>query len=224
MRGSKRSHMRSANSEDALTWNVFRSLRQLPPTLWLEELSRRGLGVRLEASAAELVLDLWVPVAPPPSLLRHQQDEGPTEADVVIESPDWVWFIEAKYRSDISVRTTATPTRDQVLRNLDVGSYYAGRRAFCFSLLVFEGAAGEGLRRLAEYRALGKGLAERLPHRTDRLSNLQGMGALTWADTATILSQAATRAQRDDEAGLARRAVAWLASKHIHASEQEAGS
>ena len=31
MRASKLKHLRSANSEDAVTWNVFRSLRQITP-------------------------------------------------------------------------------------------------------------------------------------------------------------------------------------------------
>jgi hypothetical protein len=35
MRASKLKHLRSANSEDAVTWNVFRSLRQITPEAWL---------------------------------------------------------------------------------------------------------------------------------------------------------------------------------------------
>jgi hypothetical protein len=35
MRASKLKHLRSANSEDAVTWNIFRSLRQIAPQVWL---------------------------------------------------------------------------------------------------------------------------------------------------------------------------------------------
>lgn len=80
-------------------------------------------------------INLWVSVSPPPALLA-QADEGTSEIDVVLESGSWVWFIEAKYRSDISTGTTTRPLRDQVLRNIDVGSYCAGVRDFFFSLLV----------------------------------------------------------------------------------------
>jgi hypothetical protein len=38
MRASKIKHLRSANSEDAVTWNVFRSLRQIEPSVWLPPL------------------------------------------------------------------------------------------------------------------------------------------------------------------------------------------
>ena len=33
MRGLKLRHLHSADSEDAVTWNVFRSLRQIDPTV-----------------------------------------------------------------------------------------------------------------------------------------------------------------------------------------------
>ncbi|RPH62556.1 MAG: hypothetical protein EHM89_05390 [Acidobacteria bacterium] len=80
-------------------------------------------------------MGLWRTVAPPPSLVALAA-EGDSEIDVLIESPEWVWFIEAKYQSDISIKTTTRPLRDQVLRNIDVGSYYAGVRRFFFSLLA----------------------------------------------------------------------------------------
>ena len=81
------------------------------------------------------MIRLWRSAAPPPGLLIGG-DEGISEIDVVIEAATWVWFIEAKYTSDISLGTTTRPDRDQVLRNIDVGSYYAGVRQFFFSLLV----------------------------------------------------------------------------------------
>jgi len=51
-----------------------------------------------------------------------------------------VWFIEAKFRSDVSERTTNNPERDQVIRNPDVGTWYAGVRHFYFSLLLLDSA------------------------------------------------------------------------------------
>ena len=43
-----------------------------------------------------LTIKLWETIKPPPSLLDNQL-EGPTEVDVMIESEDFVWFIEAKF-------------------------------------------------------------------------------------------------------------------------------
>ena len=56
--------------------------------------------------------------------------EGYSEIDVIVETSGWVWFIEAKYRSDISMNAKNIPGRDQIFRNLDVGSDYAGARNF----------------------------------------------------------------------------------------------
>ena len=135
MRASKLKHLRSANSEDAVTWNVFRSLRQITPGAWLPSLWQRAFSSTPCPSDHKTVIRLWHSVAPPPGLLSGG-DEGISEIDVVIEAATWVWFIEAKYTSDISLRTTTRPHRDQVLRNIDVGSYYAGVRQFFFSLFV----------------------------------------------------------------------------------------
>ena len=43
MRAGKLEHLRSENSEDAVTWNVFRSLRQLDAHTWLPALLAIGL-------------------------------------------------------------------------------------------------------------------------------------------------------------------------------------
>ena len=44
MRASKLKHLRSVNSEDAVTWNVFRSLRQIAPEARLPPLWSRAFG------------------------------------------------------------------------------------------------------------------------------------------------------------------------------------
>ena len=44
MRASKLKHLRSVNREDAVTWNVFRSLRQVAPATWLPLLGSGHLG------------------------------------------------------------------------------------------------------------------------------------------------------------------------------------
>ena len=99
------------------------------------ELHRRAFPDVSPVSPENAVVLLWLEVAPPPALLG-EGDEGESEIDVVIEGATWFWFIEAKYRSDIFGQTTMRADRDQVLRNIDVGSYYAGTRDFFFSLLI----------------------------------------------------------------------------------------
>ena len=107
MRASKTKHLKNANSEDAITWNVFRSLRQVDPAVWLPTLWKQAfpeIAVLSDPQAA--TVRLWESVDPPLGLLAGG-DEGPSEIDVVVEAASWVWFIEAKFRSDISSGTTA---------------------------------------------------------------------------------------------------------------------
>jgi hypothetical protein len=220
MRASKIKHLRSANSEDAVTWNVFRSLRQITPSVWLPSLWQRAFPDVVPPSDLKVVVKLWQSVPPPLGLL-DTGDEGASEIDVVLEAPTWVWLIEAKYRSDISLGTTTRPTRDQVLRNVDVGTYYAGVRAFFFSLLISDDRRSpEGVRRVQQYRDVS--IPRRLlrDHRPDGLQNLQGVGLLTWANLADVLVTAANTASQEDERLYATRAVQWLKEKGIASRDE----
>ena len=215
MRAGKREHMRSENSEDAVTWNVFRSLRQLEPRAWLEELCRLGLPRAKAALIDPITVDLWRTVSPPPSLVALG-DEGDSEIDVVIETPAWVWFIEAKYQSDISTKTTMRSERDQVLRNIDVGSYCAGVRDFFFTLLIRSRARSPlGVDAINRYADLTVPRALLADHRPDGLLNLKAVTLLTWQDLGMVLQRAGDALRRSDERGYAERALSWMKGKRL---------
>lgn len=214
MRASKLKHLRSANSEDAITWNVFRTLRQASPSLWLPKLWTEAFPAAPAPTDLRATVTLWDSIPPPLGLL-DEGDEGDSEIDIIIQTPTWVWFIEAKYRSDISTGTTTRPDRDQILRNIDVGSYFAAPRAFHFSLLIADARRSpKGAEVVEAYRRDLAALRARLArHRPDALPNLANIGQLTWAQLELVLKQLATTATRADEKGFAERAVAWLTPK-----------
>jgi hypothetical protein len=216
MRARKLKHLHSENSEDAVTWNVFRSLRQIDPLCWLPSLETEALfSYAPSLDRGNVSVNLWVNVSPPPGL-RVEADEGVSEIDVVIESPRWVWFIEAKYLSDISTGTTTRPLRDQVLRNIDVGSYYAGVRDFYFSLLIRDKAYSPlGVEAIARYSDLRRTRSLLAAHRPDGLTNLKAVTILTWEGLGEALHKASGTAQRPDERGYAERALAWLRDKAV---------
>ena len=214
MRASKRAHLRSENSEDVVSWNVFRSLRQIDPVAWLPLLFERAFGIVGERPSLSTTVELWQSVAPPPALLENG-DEGISEIDIVIENPSWVWFIEAKLTSDISTGTTTRPDRDQVLRNLDVGSYYAGVRDYFFSLLIRDPSRSPmGVQVIDEYKDLNR-VRDKLPHRSDRLKNLRAVGLLTWSHLAQVLDAARSRVKRPNEHAYAQRCIDWLSQRGI---------
>jgi hypothetical protein len=214
MRASKKKHLRSQNSEDVVSWNVFRSLRQISPPAWIPPLLERAFPGQELTMLPEASVDLWRSISPPPALLESG-DEGISEIDIVIESSNWVWFIEAKLTSDISTGTVTRPDRDQVLRNIDVGSYYAGTRQFLLTLLIQDPATSpKGIGMVDQYRDLGVA-RKKLPHRVDGLANLIGVGLLYWSDLIGVLHEARSRTLRNDEAVFAERAIKWLQSHHI---------
>jgi hypothetical protein len=214
MRAWKKKGLRSENSEDVITWNVFRSLRQISPQTWLPSLVEGAFPGRQLSELSGTTVELWKTLPPPPSLLL-EGEEGDSEIDIVIESPNWVWFIEAKYTSDISSSTTTRPERDQVLRNIDVGSYYAGTRDFYFALLIRNASTTPtGVSVVEQYREF-EAVRNRLPHRHDALPNLRGVGLLSWSDLAGILHNACSITERTDEAIFAERALNWLRARDI---------
>jgi hypothetical protein len=213
MRGEKINHLRSENSEDVLTWNVFRSLQKINPSLWLSPLFARAFNTNLAEEPRVVTLDLWPRLAPPPALRLFQKDEGDSEIDVRIETERFVCFIEAKYKSDISVNTKNNPDRDQIIRYLDLGTWHAGRRDFYFALLVLDEAhSADGLATLKRYDTERSMILAQLPHRTDGLENLKGIGHITWSDMTDLLKQCSASAQCEDERQIAQRAVNWLFS------------
>ena len=215
MRASKLRHLRSVNSEDAITWNVFRSLRQIAPSVWIPSLWSRAFDRVHLPDDLNSCVTLWQSVRPPLGLLAGG-DEGDSEIDVVIESPTWVWFIEAKHRSDISTGTTTRPDRDQILRNIDVGSHYAGVRQFYFPLLVSNEARSPlGVQRVREYAHLAVPRERLHGHRPDGLQNLGGVGELTWVRLGEVLAEASASAERPEERAYASRALTWLAERGV---------
>jgi len=183
MRAEKMDKMCSENSEDVLTWNVFKSLSQIDPKLWLSNIFSKAFEAEFSYNALVKV-DLWKSIEPPKSITDFQGPEGNTEADIIIESDEFVWFIEAKYKSDIKMDTTNNKTRDQLLRNIDVGSFYAGDRDFYFSLLYFdEEKTKGGMERIELYSNIGAyEFKTMLPHRSDNMENIKGIGKIKWLD------------------------------------------
>ena len=213
--------LESPDSEDLLTWNIFWPLAKLgDPLAWAPGLLRTALGRDAPAELVEgLKVRLWhgrkgKEYYPPKehdgwlrkrmleSNIRHLMDrarrgrrlEGPTEVDIVLESPKLLVFIEAKYLSDISADTSYDLTRDQIARNIDVGTFQAKGREFFFILLTpgyFERSRIYWYK-LNDYRGDPKYLASVLPHRVngdhpvDCKKMAKNIGWLLWHDVISV--------------------------------------
>ena len=118
------SYLGSENSEDAMTWNVFKTLEKLNPEKWFSEIFPH-ITLEKDEQFIDPMLRFWDKYFPP---MLRPFPEGETHVDLTIETSKKLIFIEAKYKADISKNTKHDPNRDQIIRNIDVG------HASCFCL------------------------------------------------------------------------------------------
>jgi len=130
------SYLGSENSEDALTWNVFKTLEKSNPEKWFSKIFPQIILDEDEQFIAPM-LRFWDKYFPP---MYRPFPEGETHVDLTIETSNKLIFIEAKYKADISKNTKHDTNRDQIIRNIDVGSWAAKKRVkeFYFVLLTLK--------------------------------------------------------------------------------------
>jgi len=186
----------SENSEDARTWHHFSHLLDAPEEakrIWLakflETALERSLSADLLNNLDSARLFFWhgreVPpfFYPPPSL---RLKEGRTEVDLaILAHPTVVIFVEAKYKSEISIRTTHGIHRDQIIRNIDAGTHYTkqhGNKNFSL-ILVADPSLHESKAKLDYYKN-PQNLLSALPHRQDLKTTAESLakelGYLMW--------------------------------------------
>jgi hypothetical protein len=197
----------SPNSEDWVSWTVFRTLARQQG--WWLNLLRVGSLLDLDAYAAPSV-KLWRAVPSPAAYERasrarmaastdpaHRERasdpkpvEGDTEVDIALDGPGVLWFMEAKLHSDLSASTTYDPTRNQLVRNVDVLLEQARGRRAVMSLIVLDRRPDRLHTQLvAQYRADPRALHALLPHRSRaELDAIIGdLRVILWADLLPLL-------------------------------------
>ena len=170
----------SENSEDACTWFYFSPLMGEPvrKVRVLARLFREAFPNQVGAEVFQALplaeLHFWqgrktpsFSLDPPPS---RTVPEGATEVDLIVTvGKEAVLFIEAKYMSGASVSTKHDKNRDQVIRNLDVGSWFAtGRfKRFYLLLLQYGDHPTNSEEIVSRYKLNPRIIRERLPYRRD---------------------------------------------------------
>jgi hypothetical protein len=130
--------------------------------------------------------------------------EGPTEVDLVVETPKILTFIEAKYTADIDCKTSYDPYHDQITRNLDVGNFQAekGGKRFFFILLTPEYYERSRLfwYRMQECMKDPDRIKERIPYRSINFEELsKNIGWVLWSDVIKIWKNCQHEFQLVDE-------------------------
>ena len=126
------SYLCGENSEDAMTWNIFKTLEKSNPKSWFSGLFPQII-LEKDEQFIDPMLRFWDKYFPP---LSRSFPEKETHVDLAIETSNKLIFIEAKYKTDISKNTPHDPNRDQIIKIIDVGSWAAKKRAKAFSFIL----------------------------------------------------------------------------------------
>lgn len=180
----------NGRSEDWVTWNAFTLLARGSGAAWWPHLltlagkSNPDLSIPFEWREQPEVR-FWQPVASPHSyeaasrarmrcsgnreqILRSHNlapVEGTSEVDVVLQNSKALVYVEAKLQSDVSLRTTNDPSRNQIARNIDCLLDQANGHAPLFLMLVRGEGEGRAYTQLiSKYRHDPASLVEELPH------------------------------------------------------------
>ena len=202
----------SANSEDWVTWNVVQAL-QIRADWWPAVVSL----VKKQTSAEDSLalgdppsVDLWRQVPSPRAYecasrkrMANSNDadwrnraanrrpvEGPTEVDIVFEGSKFLVFVEAKLDSDISMRTTYDPLRNQIERNIDCVLENAGNQDALFWMFIKKRQSEFTYMKVIEdYRSDIGRLQSRLPHRDPKLLArlVENIGLVEWRELVSLL-------------------------------------
>ena len=164
----------SINSEDARTWHYFSQLLSdcQRKTQVLTCLLAEAFQETLSGQAIDTIpfagIKFWQGVSPPHS---RRKKEGPSWPDVLITLGNHaVVFVEAKYRSDVSEGTKYDSSRDQVIRLIDVGSWYARQNGYASSYVIVlqYGDAQTNAEEIAKrYVGNPEAIQRALPYRND---------------------------------------------------------
>lgn len=203
----------SANSEDWVTWNVVQAL-QIRTDWWPAVVSlaqKQTTALENSLAIGDLPsVDLWRQVPSPRAYesanrkrmadsndadwrnraANRRPVEGPTEVDIVFEGSIFLVFVEAKLDSDISMRTTYDPLRNQIERNIDCVFENAGNREALFWMFIKERQSEFAYTKVIEgyHSDIGR-LQSRLPHRDPKLlARLEeNIGLVEWRELASLL-------------------------------------
>ena len=197
-------------SEDTIVWNVFRTFNQIDRKLWVEQLFYKAFQQEYSHSIEQIEVKLWKKIRQPQSLPIKEEK---TSIDIIIESDTFVWFIEAKYKTDISLGNDHQARRDEILRQIDGGTNYARKRDFYFSLLILDKYNSPlGFRSVNEYKDSFDKVKSLLPHRLE-LPSLKGVSILYWKDIQSLFKTVYLYSKNKYERYIADQASYWLYDK-----------
>ena len=191
--------------QQALAWNIFRTLELVSPSFWLRRFHIRLTGDPHVVPPQIARVRLWQHLPLPP-IQRIDGERPDVVADVVIETEHAVWTLVAESpRNDLmdSDRTAAV---------VDAGAWFAGaRQHYCG--VIGSGARNASLGSVLQVRYSRSRESARLRSATRGPATPTRVqwGAIQWSELAALLQDCREAANLPSiERALARNAFEWL--------------
>ena len=198
----------------ALTWNVFKTLEQIAPNLWMRPLVARTTGLPDGYASAPHIaaITCWSNLQPAPNamLRRHRRHSVPVSA--IIDTDDTVFVFLTPSPTELLDSVLSETAEGGLLEVAEATAYLAGTRSAYVSVVlpieVEEEVWALRVRRRAERVTRVLSSSRRSPE------NIRGIGATTWDALHDLLSEVAqSRFISKSEQRFATTTAAWMSER-----------
>lgn len=195
----------------ALTWNVFKTLEQIAPSLWMRPLVARATGLPDGYSSAPHItaVTCWSNLQPAPNAMLRRGRRRPLPVSVIVDTDDTVISFLAPSPTEMLDTILSDTAEGGLLDVVEATAYLAGTRSAYVSVVlpieVEEQIWAPRVRRRAE--RIGRVLSSSARHP----ENMRGIGATTWHALHELLSEIAqSRFIAKSEQRCATTTVEWM--------------
>lgn len=195
----------------ALTWNVFKTLEQIAPSVWMRPLVARATGLPDGYDSAPHVtaVSCWSNLQPAPNATLRRGRRHAVPVSAIVDTDDTVVSLLAPSPAEM-LDTILSDTADGGLLDVaEATAYLAGTRSAYVSVVlpidVEAQVWGPRVRRRAERVSRVLSSSARKPE------NIRGIGSTTWQALHELLSEIAqSRFIAKSEQRCAQTTVDWM--------------
>lgn len=203
----------SERLRSALTWNVFKTLEQIAPGVWMRRLIAMSAGLPEGYDSAPHVtaVTCWSHLNPAPSAVLRRGRRSLVPVSAMVDTDDTVIVLLTPALTDLP--EAVTESKDGGLLELaEAAAWFAGARSAYVIVVVPIDADDESWIPRVRQRA---DRVRRVLHAGPKgPANLRGIGATTWRDLHGLLSEvSASRFITESERRWATTTVEWMAAR-----------
>ena len=197
--------------QQALAWNICRTLELVSPSSWLRRFHIRLTGEPSVVPPQIARVHLW-PHLPLPPIQRIDGERPDVVADVLIETEHAVWtLVSQSAKNDLA-------DSDQTAAVVDAGAWFAGARQNCCGVIESNATNRTlGSVRQSRYSRSRDSARLRSATRGPAAPTQVQWGAIRWSELTALLQDCCEAANLPPiERALAQNALDWLTTVGVH--------